>query len=70
VRMLKNMVLRRIFQPKKDKISGEWRSLHNGRSLIICTAHQILFGDQIKTNEMSGACSTYGGIGEVHTDLW
>jgi hypothetical protein len=27
----------------------------------ICTPHQIYFGDQIKKNEMSGACSTYGG---------
>ena len=30
-------------------------------SLIICTHHQILFGDQIENNEMDGACSTYGG---------
>ena len=27
---------------------------------MVCTAHQILFGDQIEKNEMSGACSTYG----------
>jgi hypothetical protein len=31
------------------------------RSFIICTPHQILEGDQIKDNEMGGACSTYGG---------
>ena len=23
------MVLRRIFGPKKDKVAGEWRRLHN-----------------------------------------
>ena len=28
---------------------------------MICTALQILFGDQIEKNEMGGACSTYGG---------
>ena len=28
---------------------------------MICTSLQILFGDQIETNEMGGACSTYGG---------
>ena len=27
---------------------------------MICTAHQILFGDQIEKNKMGGACSTYG----------
>jgi hypothetical protein len=31
------------------------------KSLIICIPHTILFGDQIKKNEMGGACSTYGG---------
>jgi len=27
-------------------------------------------GNQIEKNEMGGACSTYGGRGEVHTVLW
>jgi hypothetical protein len=27
---------------------------------MMCT-HQILFGDRIKSNEIGGACSTYGG---------
>jgi hypothetical protein len=30
------------------------------RNLMICTRHQILFGNQIEKNEMGGACSTYG----------
>jgi hypothetical protein len=24
-----NMVLRRIFDPKRDEVTGEWRKLHN-----------------------------------------
>ena len=28
---------------------------------MICTPHQILFGDQIEKNEMVGACSAYEG---------
>jgi hypothetical protein len=31
---------------------------------MICTHHQILFGDQIKKNEVGGACSTCG-VGEM-----
>ena len=27
--MLENMVLREIFGPKKDEVTGEWRRLHN-----------------------------------------
>ena len=27
--MFENMVLRRIFGPKKDKVRGEWRKLHS-----------------------------------------
>jgi len=29
LRMFENMVLRRIFVPKKDEVTGEWRRLHN-----------------------------------------
>jgi hypothetical protein len=28
---------------------------------MICTAHQNCASDEIKKNEMGGACSTYGG---------
>ena len=27
--MFENMVLRRIFGPRKDEVTGEWRRLHN-----------------------------------------
>jgi hypothetical protein len=30
------------------------------RSLMICTAHEILLGDQLEKNEIGGACSTFG----------
>jgi hypothetical protein len=28
-RMLENMVLWRLFGPKRDDVTGEWRKLHN-----------------------------------------
>jgi len=37
---------------------------------MICTAHQICSGDQVEKNEMGGACSAYGGRGEVYTGFW
>jgi len=29
LRVLENRVLRRIFRPKRDEVTGEWRKLHN-----------------------------------------
>ena len=29
LRVFENMVLRRIFGPRRDKVMGEWRKLHN-----------------------------------------
>ena len=29
LRMFENRVLRRIFGPKTDEVTGEWRKLHN-----------------------------------------
>jgi hypothetical protein len=43
LRVFENRVLMKIFGPKRDGVTGEWRRLHN-EELIICTVHQILFG--------------------------
>ena len=29
LRVLENRVLRRVFRPKRDEVTGEWRKLHN-----------------------------------------
>jgi len=29
MRVLENRVLRRIFGPKRDEVTGKWRKLHN-----------------------------------------
>ena len=42
LRVFENGVLRRIFVPKRDEVTGEWRKLHNAE-LRICTAHQTSF---------------------------
>ena len=42
LRVFDNRVLR-IFGPKRDEVTGEWRKLHN-EELNDCTPHLILFG--------------------------
>jgi hypothetical protein len=29
LRVLENRVLRRLFEPKRDEVIGDWRKLHN-----------------------------------------
>jgi hypothetical protein len=43
LRVSEKRVLKRIFGPKRDKVTGEWRKLHHDE-LMICTPHPVLFG--------------------------
>jgi hypothetical protein len=53
-------VLTRIFGPKRDTVTEEWRKLHN-EEIMTCTAHPIYCaGDKMENNEMGGACSAHG----------
>jgi len=57
VDLFENRVLRKVFGPKRDEVTGEWRKLHNEElnDLYSCA------GGKIETNEMGRACSAYGG---------
>jgi hypothetical protein len=56
-------VLRRIFGPNSDEVTGEWRRLHeeelNDMYEVLLTKYYS--GDQIEKNKMDGACSAYEG---------
>jgi hypothetical protein len=42
-RVFEKRVLRRIFEPKRNEVMGEWRKLPV-KNFIICTHPQIPFG--------------------------
>ena len=42
LRVFENRVLRRVFGPKRDEVTGEWKKLHNEE--LICTPYPILCG--------------------------
>ena len=42
-RVFEKMVLSRIFGPRSDEVTREWRKLHNEEKMI-CTPHPILYG--------------------------
>jgi hypothetical protein len=54
VRVFENRMLRRIFGPKRDEVTGEWRKLVCDLSFLPS------INDQVDEGEMGGACSMNG----------
>jgi hypothetical protein len=42
VKLFENRVLRRIYGPKRDEVTGEWRKLHNGKLHNLSTSPNII----------------------------
>jgi len=53
LRVLENMVLRRIFGHRRDKVKGEWRRLNNGKLNDLYSSPNI--GRVIKSRRMRWA---------------
>ena len=64
--MFENRVFRRIFGPKRDQVTDEWRKLDNEELNDLSLTQRL--GDKTEKNEMGGACSVYGG--EAYTGFW
>jgi hypothetical protein len=60
MRVFENMVLRRIFGPRRDEVKGEWRRLHNEELNDLYSSPNNCAGDKIEKNEMGWACGAYG----------
>jgi len=41
LRVFENRVLRKMFGPKRDGVTGEWRRLHNEELYVYCSPHII-----------------------------
>ena len=50
LRAFENRVLRRIFEPKRDEVTGEWRKLHNEVDFCLTVHHQL--GKVIQMNQL------------------
>jgi hypothetical protein len=59
--VFENRVLRRIFGPKRDKVTGEWRKLHNEELRNLCSSPDII--RQVKSRRIWWAGHA-AGMGE------
>jgi hypothetical protein len=59
LRVSENRVLRRIFVPKGDKVTGGWRKLHSEELHIMCSLPNIIRMIKSKADEIGGACGTH-----------
>jgi hypothetical protein len=67
--VFKNRVLRRIFGPKMDEVTGEWRKLHNEERHNLYSSPDIII--QIKSRRMrwAGHVARMGEEGKVYKVL-
>ena len=53
--MFENRVWRRVFRPKRDEVTGEWRKLHNEE------LNDIMRVVKSRRINLGRACGAYGG---------
>jgi hypothetical protein len=66
LRVLENGVLRKIFGPKRDKVTGEWRRLHNEELNDLYSPNIIRV---IKSRRMIWEGHVWR-TGDAHTGFW
>ena len=62
-------MLRRIFGPKRDEVTAEWRKLHIEGLSDLCTSPNIVWAIKSRRVRWVGHVARIGR-GEVYTGLW
>jgi hypothetical protein len=60
VRVFENRVLRRIFGPKRDEVTGDWRKLRNEGFYNVYSFAKHNYNDQVKEHKIGRVCSING----------
>ena len=58
--MFENKLLKRIFGPKREEVTSEWRKLHDEELNDLYCTQNIVRVIKSNKNEMGGTCSAYG----------
>ena len=66
LRVFENRVVRRIFGPKRNEVTGEWRKLHNEELNNLYSSPNIIWVIKSKRMPWAGHVTCMGGRGEVY----
>jgi hypothetical protein len=67
--VLENRVLRRIFEPKRDEVTGEWRKLHNEEVNALYSLPTIVQVMELRRISWAGHLACIGRR-QVFTGFW
>jgi len=62
LRVFEKMVLRRIFGPRRDKVTGEWRKLHNEELNYLYSSPNIVRVLKLKRMRLAGHVARMGDL--------
>ena len=65
LRVFENRMLRRIFGPKRDEVTGEWRKLHNEELSVLYSSPSIVRVIKSKRMRWAGNVARMGKRGGV-----
>jgi hypothetical protein len=69
LRMFENRVLGRIFGPKRDEVTGEWRKLHNEELHILYSSPNIIRQTKSRRTRWAGHVARMGEEKNVYKIL-
>jgi hypothetical protein len=69
LKVFENRVLRGVFGPKRDEVTGEWRKLHNEELNVLYTLPNIVRVVKSRRMRWTGHVALMGR-GEVCTGFW
>jgi len=69
LRMFENMVLRRIFGPRRDEVTGEWRRLHNEELHYLYSSPNIMRVIKSRRMRWAGHVARMGEVRGAYRDL-
>jgi hypothetical protein len=70
--VFENRMLRRIFGPKRDEVTGEWRKLHNEelRDLLVYSSPSIITIIKSRRMRWTGHVARMGEKRGTRIDYW
>ena len=70
LRVFENRVLRKVFGPKRDEVTGDWRKLHNEELSDLISLPSIVRVVKSRRMRWAGGMWRVWGRGEVCTGFW